>query len=126
MTARNFPLVSPILRAYDTPMADNAQPAPSLTVRQQLMQVLTGVRYSARELAELIGAPERQIEEHLVHVVRSLAKDRTRRFMLEPSVCHDCGFVFRDRIRLTTPSRCPVCHSEGVASPRFGIDRRTP
>jgi len=107
-------------------MPDDTPPAPPLTVRQQLMQVLTGARYSARELAELMGVPERQIEEHLVHVVRSLAKDRTRRFLLEPSVCHDCGFVFRDRTRLTTPGRCPVCHSEGVAPPRFGIDPRTP
>ncbi len=105
-------------------MPDEPIPAPPLTVRQQLMQLLTGTQHSSQDLAALIGAPERQIEEHLAHVVRSLAKDKTRRFLLEPSRCHDCGFVFRDRTRLTTPGRCPACHSEAIAPPRFGIELR--
>jgi predicted Zn-ribbon and HTH transcriptional regulator len=107
-----------------TPMADECPPEPPLTIRQQLMRLLAGTRRSARELAELIGAPERQIEEHLAHVVRSLARDSARRFRLEPSRCHDCGFVFRQRTRLTTPSRCPHCRSEAIAPPRFGIEVR--
>jgi hypothetical protein len=89
------------------------------------MHALAGARRSSRELAAMIGAPERQIEEHLAHVVRSLAKDGTRQFLLEPSRCHDCGFVFRDRTRLTTPGRCPACRSEAIAPPRFGIERRS-
>lgn len=88
------------------------------------MHVLTGTRHSSRELAELIGAPERQIEEHLAHVVRSLARDPARRFLLEPARCHGCGFVFRERTRLTTPGRCPTCRSEAIAPPRFGIELR--
>ena len=105
-------------------MTDELFSEPPLTIRQQLMRLLTGTRRSARELAELIGAPERQIEEHLAHVVRSLARDAARRFQLEPSRCHDCGFVFRERTRLTTPSRCPRCRSEAIAPPRFGIELR--
>lgn len=88
------------------------------------MHLLTGAQRSASELAGMIGAPEREIEEHLAHVVRSLARDKTRRFLLEPSRCHDCGFVFRDRTRLTTPGRCPACRSEAIAPPRFGIELR--
>ncbi len=99
-------------------------PEKPLTIRQQLMHVLTCARHSSRDLAALIGAPERQIEEHLAHVVRSLARDKTRRFLLDPSHCHDCGFVFRDRTRLTTPGRCPACRSEAIAPPRFGIEVR--
>lgn len=94
------------------------------TIRQHLMRLLADGRYSARELAARLGVPERQIEEHLAHVVRSIAKDRHRRFLLEPSRCHDCGFVFRDRTRLTTPSRCPACRSEAIAPPRFEIEVR--
>lgn len=105
-------------------MPDEPIPASPLTVRQQLIHLLTGTQRSARELAGMIGAPEREIEEHLVHVVRSLARDTTRRFLLEPSRCHDCGFVFRERARLTTPSRCPTCRSEAIAPPRFGIELR--
>ncbi|HEX9742078.1 MAG TPA: hypothetical protein VGA17_04745 [Nitrospiraceae bacterium] len=105
-------------------MSDDPIPPPALTIRQQLIHLLTGAKHSSRDLAALVGAPERQIEEHLAHVVRSLARDRTRRFLLEPSRCHDCGFAFRERTRLTTPSRCPACHSEAIAPPRFGIELR--
>lgn len=107
-------------------MNENPVPAPALTIRQQLMQLLSGARHSARDLAALVGAPERQVEEHLAHVVRSLARDKTRRFRLDPSYCHDCGFTFRDRTRLTIPSRCPACRSEAIAPPRFGIERHGP
>lgn len=94
------------------------------TPRQRLVELLNGTRRSAYQLAQLLGMSERQVEEHLAHVVKTLGRDRSRRFVLEPSVCPDCGFVFRDRIRLTKPSRCPACRSEGITPPRYGIDRR--
>ncbi|MFY4729161.1 hypothetical protein [Nitrospira sp. BLG_2] len=37
-------------------------------------------------------------------------------------MCLDCEFMFRDRTRLTRPSRCPHCRSEGISAPRYGID----
>jgi predicted Zn-ribbon and HTH transcriptional regulator len=95
---------------------------PDQTVRQQIMELIAGTSRTARQLAELVGIPERQVEEHLVHIVRSVAHDRTRRFLLEPSACQNCGFVFRSRTRLTRPSRCPRCRSEDIAPPRFGIE----
>jgi predicted Zn-ribbon and HTH transcriptional regulator len=88
------------------------------------MQSITGTLYSSRQLAELVGVPERQVEDHLTHITKSVARDRTRRFVLEPSRCRDCGFVFRDRTRLTRPSRCPRCRSEAISSPRYGIELR--
>lgn len=92
------------------------------TVRQRLVDSLTGTRLSTRQLAERLAVPEREIEDHLTHVVRTLAKDRTRRFMMEPAFCQDCAFTFRGRTKLTCPSRCPRCRSEYIAVPRFGID----
>ena len=53
---------------------------------------------------------------------KTLARDRTQRFVLEPAACSDCGFVFRDRTRFTKPSRCPTCRSEGITGPRYGIE----
>jgi len=94
------------------------------TPRQYLMDLLTGSSHSSYELAALLGVPERDIEHHLLHIVKSLARDRTRRFMLEPSTCHDCGYVFRERTRLTRPSRCPRCRSEAISAPRFTIEIR--
>jgi len=86
------------------------------------MELLTGAVRSTRQLAETLGISERQVEEHLPHVVKTLAHDRSRRFILEPSTCPDCGFVFRDRIKLTRPSRCPRCRSEAITAPRYSIE----
>jgi transcriptional regulator len=94
------------------------------TPRQYLMDLLAGSSRSSYELAALLGIPERDIEHHLLHIVKSLARDRTRRFMLEPSTCHDCRYVFRERTRLTRPSRCPRCRSEAISAPRFMIEVR--
>lgn len=92
-----------------------------LTIRQFLARVLTGTAHSSRELAELAAISERQVEDHLIHIARSMARDRTRRFVLEPASCRGCGYVFRERTRLTRPSRCPRCRNEAITSPRYGI-----
>ena len=97
---------------------------PNQTPRQYLMQLLAGMSRSSYELAALLGLPERQIEEHLRHIVRTLARDQTRRFILEPSICQGCHYVFRERTRLTRPSRCPRCRNEAISAPRFMIDIR--
>lgn len=102
---------------YDAPML-----TPPRTPRQRMIDLLIGTRLATHQLAQMLGIPERQVEDHLEHVVKSVARDKTRRFMLEPSRCQDCEFVFRDRRRLTRPSRCPQCHSEDIAAPRYGID----
>ncbi|MCC6141618.1 MAG: transcriptional regulator [Nitrospira sp.] len=96
--------------------------APARTPRQRMIELLIGTRLATHQLAQMLGIPERQVEDHLEHVVKSIAHDKTRCFILEPSRCQDCEFVFRDRRRLTRPSRCPQCHGEDIAAPRYGID----
>jgi predicted Zn-ribbon and HTH transcriptional regulator len=96
----------------------------SQTTRQRIVELLTGSRLSSYQLAQLLGIPERQVEDHLVHVVKTVARDRDRRFILEPSACQDCGFLFHDRRKLTRPGRCPRCRSEHISAPRYGIGRR--
>ena len=96
-----------------------------LTPRRRLMQALAGSMRSARELARELGMPERQVEDHLVHVVRSLKHDPSRRFLLSPASCQGCGFTFRERTKLTCPSRCPRCHSESIIPPRYGIEQKS-
>jgi predicted Zn-ribbon and HTH transcriptional regulator len=91
------------------------------TIRQQIMQAITGAQRSARDLAHSLSIPERQVEDHLAHIAKTLAHDQEGRFLLEPSMCQDCGFIFRGRTRLTRPSRCPECHSEAITPPRFAI-----
>jgi predicted Zn-ribbon and HTH transcriptional regulator len=95
---------------------------PERTPRQRIIDVITGTKLSSYQLAQILGIPERQVEEHLPHVVKTVARDKTRKFILDPARCQDCDFVFRDRRRLTSPSRCPQCRSEAIATPRYGID----
>lgn len=92
------------------------------TARQRIIELLTGTRLSSHQLAQMLGIPEREVEEHLIHVEKTIARDRTRRFVLDPSTCPDCDFVFRDRTKLTRPSRCPRCRGEGITAPRYGIE----
>ena len=101
-------------------------PAPESTIRQRLMHLITGTLRSSRELAALLAIPERQVEEHLRHVARSVSRDPGRRFILAPSACEGCGFRFRERTRLTRPSRCPRCRSEDITAPRYGIETPDP
>jgi len=95
---------------------------PERTPRRRLIELLTGTRLSPYQLAQRLGIPERQVEDHLNHVAKTIARDRTRRFVLEPSTCPDCGYVFLDRRKLTKPSRCPRCKGEHITAPRCGID----
>lgn len=95
---------------------------PERTPRQRIIELITGTRLASHQLAQMLGIPERQVEEHLIHVVKTVARDPSRRFILEPSVCPDCGFIFRDRAKLTRPGRCPKCRGEGITAPRYGIE----
>jgi predicted Zn-ribbon and HTH transcriptional regulator len=99
---------------------------PERTPRQRIIDLITRTRLSSHQLAQMLGIPERQVEEHLTHVVKTIARDKTRRFILDPARCQECDFVFRDRSRLTSPCRCPHCRSEAIAAPRYGIDLFAP
>ena len=92
-----------------------------LTPRQRIMQLITGTTLSSFQLAQMIGIPERQVEEHLSHIVKTVGRNATRQFLIEPSTCRQCNFEFKERTRLTRPSRCPRCRSESITAPRFGI-----
>jgi transcriptional regulator len=67
------------------------------TPRQRIIDLITGTRLSSHQLAQMLGLPERQVGEHLTHVVKTIAHDKTRLFILDPARCQYCEFVFRDR-----------------------------
>lgn len=95
------------------------------TPRQRIFDLLVGRMMTARQLAAVIKISERQVEDHLTHIVKSVERDRSRRFTIEPSACLDCEFTFKDRARVTRPSHCPKCRSENISMPRYGIETVT-
>jgi len=89
------------------------------TVREAISEALKQESMDLREISKRFHLKEREALDHLEHVARSA---RPKRFILEPASCLDCGFVFKKRERLSTPSRCPLCRSLSVSPPRFKIE----
>lgn len=96
------------------------------TPRQRIADLLTLAPMTTRQIAAVVKMSERQVEEHLGHIMKTVARERTRRFVLHPSECKACDFVFRDRHRISRPSRCPQCRGELLTDPRFSIEEHAP
>jgi len=90
------------------------------TVRQSIREALTRAVLTAHEISAVVGIRERDVAGHLASIERG-AKHRGERFVVEPSRCEECDFVFKKRERLSAPSRCPACRSERIHPPRFRI-----
>jgi transcriptional regulator len=90
------------------------------TIRRMIIALLNEREMDVRELSQELGIKEKEVYEHLVHVERSAAA-ASARFILTPSQCLLCGYVFEDRRRLTRPSRCPQCKRSKLQNPSFRI-----
>ena len=88
------------------------------TLREALAEILEQESFDLREISKRLRIKEREALDHLEHVARSA---RPKRFIMEPACCLDCGFVFKKRDRLSTPSKCPLCRSQSITPPRFKI-----
>ena len=82
-------------------------------------ELLLGMR-TVRELSQTLGISEKEVIGHLPHV-RQSAKHSGRDFVIEPSRCLKCGFIFEHRERWAKPSRCPECKGEKIIAPMFRL-----
>jgi predicted Zn-ribbon and HTH transcriptional regulator len=89
------------------------------TPRQAIRELLLEAAYSALELSQLLSLPEKEVLEHLAHIARAPGPGLF--FRITPAACKHCGFTFKKRERLTTPSRCPRCRGESLRRPRFAL-----
>ena len=89
------------------------------TVRQRMAGALKDKRLTAKDLSKELQIREKEVFGHLEHVIKSTAD--TLSFVLFPSRCLHCGFVFTKRTRLRTPSRCPVCRSEEITETEYTL-----
>ncbi len=88
------------------------------TTRQEIAAALERQSLDLREISKLFGIREREALDHLQHIAKSV---RPKRLTMDPATCQRCGFLFRKRERLSTPSRCPLCRSESISPPRYQI-----
>jgi predicted Zn-ribbon and HTH transcriptional regulator len=92
----------------------------SHTVRQDLVLALRAGTATARDLSKAVGASEKDVLAHLVHLAKSL-RARGEELVITPAACLDCGFVFSRRDKLARPSRCAKCHGGRLTLPEFSI-----
>ena len=90
------------------------------TVRQTIISLLRDKEYTAKELSGEVRVSEKEVYEHLGHIQISL-NNSGQALNVTPAECRKCGFVFRKREKLKKPGKCPVCRSESIEEPMFGI-----
>lgn len=90
------------------------------TVRHEIIKRLEGVTFSAKEISAAVRISEKEVYEHMEHILRSMS-NKERQLKITPAECKKCGFVFSKRKRLKKPGRCPICKAETIHEPLFSI-----
>ena len=93
------------------------------TIRHNIISLLESHTLSATDISVDIGISEKEVDEHLEHIQRTINKSG-RIFVVKPAECKKCGFVFRKREKLKKPGRCPVCRNESIYEPLFSVGRK--
>lgn len=93
------------------------------TIRRRIMELLAGRKMTAREISEELRIPERDVYEHLEHIRKTTSKGKSV-LVVEPAACEGCGFIFRKRVRLKDPGKCPMCRSESIRQAVFSVEER--
>ncbi len=90
------------------------------TLRQQIIALLAERPMDLLALSQALGLREKETLAHLPHIAKSLA-GRGGRLRLRPARCEGCGFEFKERRRLSPPSRCPRCKTARIQGPWYSI-----
>jgi predicted Zn-ribbon and HTH transcriptional regulator len=90
------------------------------TLRQQIMAALQGKAMNLRELSQTLGIREKEVALHLPHIARSAAAKKLI-WQILPAYCESCNYSFKDRKRLTPPSKCPRCRTSRIQGPWYRI-----
>ncbi len=60
------------------------------------------------------------VYQDLEHIARSLRR-AGKQLLMQPAVCNKCGYIFRDRMVASRPTKCPKCKSEWISLPSYMI-----
>ena len=88
--------------------------------RKGLIGLLRDHPVSLHELALMLGQPQKDVEDDLRHLIRSL-RNMPYRAVVLPAACRKCGFAF-NKDKLHKPGKCPRCNSTWIKEPMIGIE----
>jgi len=86
--------------------------------RQQIIEILQENKQTAQQLANYFQTTLKEILKDLEHIGKSI---KPKKLKIDPAYCKSCKFVFRERSRVSKPSKCPRCKSEWIEAQMFGI-----
>lgn len=90
-----------------------------MTVRRDLVKILSAQPRSVSSIARELGLDRRDVEDHLRHAIRS-ARAAGHTVVVEPARCKQCGFVFGED-RVAKPSKCPECKGTRLFEAQISI-----
>jgi predicted Zn-ribbon and HTH transcriptional regulator len=90
-----------------------------VTRRQEIIEILKGEALSLQDLSILLKVHIKEILEDIPHIEKSVQPQE--RLIIVPSQCQQCGFTFKERRKIKTPSRCPKCKGTWIKPPLFQI-----
>ncbi|MEM0132073.1 MAG: transcriptional regulator [Saccharolobus sp.] len=93
-----------------------------LTTREKLFLLLyySDEPLDAREIMKRLEIKkEKEVYEHIEHLAKS-SKRKDYIIIVIPPKCKNCGYEFKSE-KLKKPTRCPICKSEKITSPKFLI-----
>ncbi len=91
-----------------------------MTTRLFIIEALSKEKMSLREICRRYAIEKKEAIAHLNHISKSLLPKR--KLVRDHAVCRDCGFIFKEREKFHSPSRCPKCRSESITETRFWVE----
>jgi predicted Zn-ribbon and HTH transcriptional regulator len=89
------------------------------TIRQEIIELMKLGPVTPFDLSGTLRISEREAAFHLGHALETAAAKYA--IEITPASCKSCGFVFRDRKKVSKPSRCPHCKASRVEAAAYHI-----
>ncbi|RJQ15675.1 transcriptional regulator [Candidatus Woesearchaeota archaeon] len=89
-----------------------------MTRREEIIKLLSEQSFSLQQLANHFKTDVADLTEDIAHVKLSI---HPLKLLSDPAFCKKCGYVFQERNKIKTPSKCPRCKSEWIEAQKFKI-----
>lgn len=88
-----------------------------MTIRAEILSLVEGDELSVGDLSKAIGKPEKELYDHLEHLLRTKSLD------IIPAKCLKCGYLFTKREKVKKPGKCPHCRGTHISQPLFAASQ---